>query len=253
MKKNKNNHEGYIPLFRRFLDSELWLEKRKFSRAEAWIDLLFMARYGEEPIEIIDRGEHIQINKGEILTSIKTLAKRWSRSETWVRALLEHLESKGSIKKHTKKNRRTIISIVNSTYYQELSKKRSTETLTEEAQKKHRKSHKNKDNKVNKDNIYISGSGKEKGQSEVDQIYSSYKNLINPNSRLTEGARMKIRTRLKTFTAADLLKAMTNFSKDSWWMEHNSSRGVAWFFANDERIDQLINLKPRGLVSKKWR
>lgn len=147
--KNKNNHEGFIPLFRRFLDSDLWTEKRKFSRAEAWIDLLFMARYSKEPEKIIDRGEVITIGYGEILTSVKSLAKRWGRSETWVRALLEHLESKGSIKKHTKKNRRTIISIINLGYFQELVKKRSTEKLTEKAQKKHRKSHKNKDNKEN--------------------------------------------------------------------------------------------------------
>jgi len=151
--KNKSNHEGYIPLFRRFLSNELWTEKRKFSKAEAWIDLLFMARYGKETEEIIDRGELIKVGYGEILTSIKTLAKKWYRSETWVRALLEHLESKRSIKKHTKKNRRTIIKVVKLGYFQELIKKRSTERLTEEAQKKHRKSHKNKDNKERKDNI----------------------------------------------------------------------------------------------------
>ena len=150
-KETKVSHEGFIPLFRRFLNNELWIEKRKFSKAEAWIDLLFMARYGEEPEEIIDRGELIKIDYGEILTSVKSLAEKWGRSETWVRALLEHLESKSSIKKHTKKNRRTIIGVVKLGHFQELVKKRSTERLTEEAQKKHRKSHKNKDNKDNKD------------------------------------------------------------------------------------------------------
>ena len=154
-KKRLNKHEGYILLFRRFLENELWTEKRKFSRAEAWIDLLFMARYGKEPEEIIDRGEVIKIDFGEILTSVKSLSKKWGRSETWVRALLEHLESKSSIKKHTKKNRRTIIKIDKLSYFQNLIKKRSTEKLTEEAQKEHRKSHKNKDNKERKRNTII--------------------------------------------------------------------------------------------------
>ena len=78
----------------------------------------------------------------------------------------------------------------------------------------------------------------------INNIYKTFKEKINNGNRLTIKAKLKLKTRLKTFTEQDLLKAIDNFSKDSWWMEHNSNRGVAWFFHSDERIDGLINLKP---------
>ena len=114
--------------------------------------------------------------------------------------------------------------------------------------------HTDNDNDNDNDNkdTYISGRGKGR-QSEIERIYSSYKSLINPNSRLTPASREKIRVRLKTYSVDELIKAMTNFSQDDWWMEHNASRGVAWFFHNDERIDQLLNLKPKRSTSAKWR
>jgi hypothetical protein len=76
----------------------------------------------------------------------------------------------------------------------------------------------------------------------IEEIYSTYQTLINKTSRLVDKAIDKIKTRLKNFTPEELKEAMTNFSKSPWWMEHNSGRGVAWFFNSDERIDQFLNL-----------
>lgn len=83
----------------------------------------------------------------------------------------------------------------------------------------------------------------------LDKIRYMYKQKINENSLLTETAKKKIKTRLKTFTEDDLIKAINQFSKDSWWMSHNAGRGIAWFFHTDDRIDQFINLKPRKTAS----
>lgn len=69
---------GAIPLLRKFRDHAFWKERRTFSRAEAWIDLLFDARYGKEPEELIDRGELLIIKRGEILTSILKLSEKWN-------------------------------------------------------------------------------------------------------------------------------------------------------------------------------
>ena len=164
MKDINNNHEGYIPVFRRFFKSSLWNEKRKFSRAEAWLDLLSMARYIKEPGKIIDRGETIIINYGEILTSIKGLSEKWQRSQSWVSRFLEDLEKDGSIAESRKKSRRTIIKIVNWEHFANLAGKTGAETGAEREQtprttikkigtKKEqngsRTGHKNKDNKDN--------------------------------------------------------------------------------------------------------
>lgn len=79
----------------------------------------------------------------------------------------------------------------------------------------------------------------------IDKIYTLYQGLINKNSRLVDKAVDKIRARLKNFTDEDLLKAIKVFSENTWWMEHNSGRGVAWFFNSDERIDQFLNLEDK--------
>lgn len=74
-------------------------------------------------------------------------------------------------------------------------------------------------------------------------IYMSFKQKINKNSRLTSYAKKKIQARLKEFSGKDLLKAIDNFSKNDWQMKNNSHRGIAWFFASEDRIDSYINTK----------
>ena len=60
---------------------------------------------------------------------------------------------------------------------------------------------------------------------------------------LTDAAKEKIKTRLKTFSLQNLLLAIENFSKAEWWMTNNGVRGMAWFFHTDDRIEQFLNLK----------
>ena len=69
---------------------------------------------------------------------------------------------------------------------------------------------------------------------------------INPKSRLTDSAKLKIRKRLESYTEAELAEAMENFGRDTWNMQNNSHRGLAWLFHSDDRIDQFLNLKPRA-------
>jgi hypothetical protein len=76
----------------------------------------------------------------------------------------------------------------------------------------------------------------------IENIYAHYKEKIHESSRLTDGAKMEIKKRLKNYTENDLMQAMDNFSQNKWYMENNSHRGVAWFFESDEHIDQFVNL-----------
>ena len=87
---------------------------------------------------------------------------------------------------------------------------------------------------------------KEKGIDEelLKNIYAHYTEKIHKSSRLTNGGKTKIKKRLESYTEAELLQAINNFSESKWWMENNSHQGVEWFFKSDERIDKLLNLKP---------
>lgn len=86
---------------------------------------------------------------------------------------------------------------------------------------------------------------KENLSKKIENIYSRYAEKINKSSRLTNGAKAKIRKQLESYTEEELLGAIDNFSESKWWMENTSHHGVAWFFESDERIDKFLNL-PKG-------
>lgn len=66
---------GWIKLHRQITESTLYKEPRKFSRSEAWIDLLLRANH-EESTETIC-GKEIFIPSGSCLTYLAELAKAW--------------------------------------------------------------------------------------------------------------------------------------------------------------------------------
>ena len=149
---------GYIKIFRKlFRDHEFWKEKRIYSKAEAWIDLLQSARWKDEPEKLIDkRGSYI-LELGDIYISDRYLAKRWRWSTKKVRNFLTYLIERESIKYKIRSSRRTIITIINLKSYLGWG---TTEGITEEPQRNHRgiteESKKKKDKKekpVKPDNI----------------------------------------------------------------------------------------------------
>ena len=77
---------------------------------------------------------------------------------------------------------------------------------------------------------------------DLDAVTKCYQAQIG-SARLTANARTKIKARLRTYSEKELKVAIAGFAGDTWWMEHNAQRGMAWFFANDDRIEQLIGLR----------
>jgi len=82
-----------------------------------------------------------------------------------------------------------------------------------------------------------------KNNTYVSEVYEKYKQSINSSAKLTDKGKKKILTRLKSYSVEELGQAMANFSADSWWVENNAHRGVAWFFDSDDRIEQFLLLK----------
>ncbi len=76
----------------------------------------------------------------------------------------------------------------------------------------------------------------------IENIYAHFTEKIHKESRLTDGAKTKIKKRFENYTEEELVRAMDNFSENKWSMENNAHRGIAWFFENDDRIDQFLNL-----------
>lgn len=102
---------GWIKLHRQIMDSEFYTEPRRFSKYEAWVDLLLRANHEEED----------GIQAGSFLTSYGELAKSWgwSKSTTW--RFLEYLLCQNMIAFERNENgtdRRTVVTIVKWDLYQ---------------------------------------------------------------------------------------------------------------------------------------
>lgn len=147
---------GWISLHRSIQKHWLFEEKRKFSRFEAWIDILMMVNHTDN--KIMHDGDLITVKRGQRITSLRQLGERWSWSITKVDKYLKILESDGmlDVKKDTKK---TVLTVVNYDDYQDEDLKKRRRNDSEKTEKKHRsntektqKKTNNNDNKENNEN-----------------------------------------------------------------------------------------------------
>ncbi|WBV60268.1 hypothetical protein PFY12_14665 [Chryseobacterium camelliae] len=105
---------GFIKLNRGFFDNFLWNEARTYSKAEAWLDLIQLARF-EASTEIIG-GKVIELQKGEIPASRRFLELRWNWGSTKVSNFLKILVDFNMIKQSVKCGQTTIL-LVNFNVY----------------------------------------------------------------------------------------------------------------------------------------
>jgi hypothetical protein len=105
---------GYILLHRKMGNNPLWLEQ-KFSRGQAWVDLIMLTNH--KPGYIRKRGIKIPINRGECGWSVLALAARWRWSRGKVQRFLDELQDEQQIVQQ-KSKLTTIIKLVNYEAYQ---------------------------------------------------------------------------------------------------------------------------------------
>lgn len=106
------NKDGYIMLSRKFFVNEIWQAARAYNEAEAWLDLIQSARF--ESTETMSRFGKLQITwgRGQYPASNRYLAKKWGRSEGWVKAFLKKLKKSNMITTDNSQGC-TVITLVN--------------------------------------------------------------------------------------------------------------------------------------------
>lgn len=105
---------GWIKLHRKIQDHWIYQEKRKFSRYEAWLDLLMLANHKDN--KVLLGNELLLVEKGSFITSELKLMERWSWGKGKLRSFLEMLESDGMIIRKTDR-KKTTITICNYSVY----------------------------------------------------------------------------------------------------------------------------------------
>jgi hypothetical protein len=144
-----NKMDGWIKIYRKMADDQLWLSE-PFTRAQAWIDLLILANHS--PGVFFIRGNRIDVNRGEVAYSARSLALRWRWSRTKVLAFIDYLKNVQQIEPQ-KNNVTTLISICNYNEYQnnepQIEPQKCHRNATEMPQKSQNKNEKNNINIYN--------------------------------------------------------------------------------------------------------
>lgn len=121
--------EGWISLHRQLQEHWLWKSKEPFDKRSAWIDLLLMVNHQKEKVEF-DKGL-IEVERGQRITSLEKLSKRWRWSRHKVSDYLNQLEQDGMLVQ-VRDNKKTLISIENYDKYQI---QKETSDMSEDMQK----------------------------------------------------------------------------------------------------------------------
>lgn len=80
---------GFITLNRKLFEHPLWTEERTYSKGEAWIDMIQLARF--EPSAIVVNSNVIDVQRGEVCASLRFLSNRWNWSTKKVSTYLKLL------------------------------------------------------------------------------------------------------------------------------------------------------------------
>jgi hypothetical protein len=107
-----SDRNGWIRLHRKIQDNPLWKERRVFSKAEAWIDILMEARHDEQPENVLIGSHLIACNRGECVKSLDTWARRWGWNKSKTRRFFDLLQDMNQIR-HESATKTTRISVCN--------------------------------------------------------------------------------------------------------------------------------------------
>lgn len=147
---------GWIKLNRQI--QEHWLWEGRFSKGQAWIDLLLLANHDDTKTTY--KGEIIVCRKGDVNRSMLWLADRWGWSRKAVKHFLDLLEKDGMVTTRVTTNR-TVISLLNWEKYQSRDYQGGNESYNEGSNEGNNEGNNEgstykKDKKDKKDKKYIS-------------------------------------------------------------------------------------------------
>ena len=180
--------KGWIKTYRQILDCWLWTDKEPYDKRSAWMYLLLTANHYDK--KIMFNGELIVVKRGQILTSIRTLAEKWKWSYDKTLRFLRLIESDGMIEKESDKFR-TLITIVNYEVFQDSPNTERTEISEQTSErisdKQELKNEKNINIRSNSDDLNESDKQKKKKtkltEEENEEIVKNFEIIYNSYPR----------------------------------------------------------------------
>ena len=152
--------EGWLKLHRALAHHALWLGE-KFSRGQAWVDLLMLANHRPGYVRV--RGLRVEIQRGQVGHSEVTLAARWQWSRDKVRRFMHELQQDSMITAK-RDSKISIITVTNYDQYQDSSdadntaNKTAKHTADRQQTRQQTDTNKNEKNDKKKDISFVEGS-----------------------------------------------------------------------------------------------
>jgi hypothetical protein len=109
----KQDYSGFLPVSRRLFEHHFWTEKREYSKLEAWLDLMQLARWEYSPGKFFVGLKTITYRRGELVASVRFLGDRWAWSKSKVERFLTFLEEGEKMISRRIERAQTIISLTN--------------------------------------------------------------------------------------------------------------------------------------------
>ena len=117
----RRRSRGFILLDRNIVEWWGWSDP---FRVKAWLDLLLIAAYRRHYRDF--QGHPVHVERGQLVTSYRILAKRWGCSVKKVRTLIKRLEESGAIRAQPRAHLGTLITVRNYGAYQDPSNRGGT-------------------------------------------------------------------------------------------------------------------------------
>ena len=242
------------------MDNPLYKQKRKFSKFEAWIDILLSVNHREGKV-LIDYSVET-VNRGEFITSEVKLANKWNWDRKTVRKFLTLLQQEEMILKSSTK-RWTSITVINWDKYQLDGQEVGQEIGQEVGQDRDRGLDTNKNDKNDKNDKKNNISSKVFADDAQELLLAQkLKTLIlsnNPKARVPDNLQkwayeIDKMIRLDKRTPKEIESVIEFSQNDSFWMANILS--VA---ALRKQFDKLYlqskrqrNMKPNQPVKTFW-
>lgn len=120
--------KGFIHVHRKIWDNTFFSSSERFDRRSAWLWLITHANY--EKGSFLAKGRICHVQRGQLFTSVRYLAKLWGWDKDTVRRYLADAETEKMITV-TRTQSGTLITIVNFNKYNSFSASDSEETDTD--------------------------------------------------------------------------------------------------------------------------
>ncbi len=210
----------WIKLHRSIQENEFYFAER-FTKAQAWIDLLLLATFKKRTVFL--RGIEVHLKAGELCYSQVSLGKRWKWNERTVNKFLKLLEKREMIQSRITYVT-TVISIRNWNLYQN-----NTEQNTEQSKSRIQTNKKGKKEKKITDAV---------SSPSAEKIYSYYADKVRSGAK--SDAFKNISKLLKEYSEGELLSCIDRYSTNGMPKEAKYRIQANNFFGEKERFKEHL-------------